>query len=198
VSLIIVDTGCANLSSVAFALDRLGRVAKISRDPDEIKSADHVILPGVGAAPFAMRKIRERGFISTLQSLKQPLMGICLGMQLLYEELEEGGETTTGLGLLPGRIRRLDTKNQPAPHMGWNRLEWDERHPLLKDLSDNPYAYFVHSYAAKVSAATVACATHGTTFSAIVHSNNVFGCQFHPERSSRTGSQILENFLMQI
>lgn len=194
-SLVIVDTGCANLSSVAFAFDRLGEDAVISNDPAIIKAASHVIIPGVGAAPFAMEKITAKGLVPVLQSLTQPVMGICLGMQLLFETLYEGGTVTKGLGLIRGHVTRLDTHGQPAPHMGWNSLDFSAAHPLLKDVASGDYAYFVHSFAADVSNATLASATYGATFTAIVGHKNIYGCQFHPERSSQTGARILKNFL---
>jgi len=136
----------------------------ITDDAQSIARAKRVIIPGVGAAPFAMKKINSKGLTPVLQSLTQPVMGICLGMQLIFETLEEGGVTTKGLGLVPGRVER-------------------------------EYAYFVHSFAAPVSDATLAKSTYGTSFSAIVRHKNVYGCQFHPERSSHMGAQIFRNFL---
>ena len=194
-SLVIVDTGVANLSSVKFAFDRLGESAVISDAPDIISVAERVILPGVGAAPYAMKTINAKGLASVLQSLTQPVMGICLGMQLIFETLEEGGTPTQGLGLVPGKVTALDTKGQPSPHMGWNTLTKKSSDPLLEGINDNDYAYFVHSFAAPISGITLASSEYGTPFSAIVRHNNVYGCQFHPERSSRVGAKILENFL---
>ena len=194
-SLVIVDTGVANLSSVKFAFDRLGVSALISDKPEIINTAERVILPGVGAAPYAMKTINAKGLVPILQSLSQPVMGICLGMQLIFETLEEGGKPTQGLGLVPGKIKALDTKGQPSPHMGWNTLTKKNDDPLLEGINDNDYAYFVHSYAAPISDITLVSSEYGSPFSAIVRHNNVYGCQFHPERSSRVGSKILENFL---
>ena len=194
-SLIIVDTGVANLSSVKFAFDRLGVSAVITDAPETITSADWVILPGVGAAPYAMKTINAKGLTPVLQSLTQPVMGICLGMQLIFETLEEGGSPVKGLGLVPGTIKALDTKGQPSPHMGWNTLTKAKDDPLLEGINDNDYAYFVHSFAAPVSDITLASSEYGSRFSAIVRHKNVYGCQFHPERSSRVGAKILENFL---
>ena len=194
-SLVIVDTGVANLASVKFAFDRLGVSAVISDDPEIITSAARIILPGVGAAPYAMKTINAKGLTPVLQSLKQPILGICLGMQLIFETLEEGGVATQGLGLVPGKVTALDTKSQPTPHMGWNTLTKRSDDPLLEGLNDNDYAYFVHSYAAPVSDITLASCEYGSPFSAIVKHKNVYGCQFHPERSSRVGAKILENFL---
>jgi glutamine amidotransferase len=193
--LVIVDTGVANLSSVKFAFDRLGVKARISDNAETIISAERVILPGVGAAPYAMRTINAKGLTPVLQSLTQPVMGICLGMQLIFEALEEGGAPVKGLGLVPGKITALDTKGQPSPHMGWNTLSKQSEDPLLDGINDNDYAYFVHSFAAPISAITLASSEYGETFSAIIRHKNVYGCQFHPERSSRVGARIFENFL---
>ncbi len=194
-SLVIVDTGCANLASVSFAFDRLGVSAVVTDDAETITSAERIIIPGVGAAPYAMQKINDKGLKPVLQSLKQPVMGICLGMQLIFETLEEGGSPVAGLGLVPGKITALDTKGQPSPHMGWNTLTKHKDDPLLKGVNDNDYAYFVHSFAADISDITLASCEYGTPFSAIVRRNNVYGCQFHPERSAKVGAKILENFL---
>ncbi len=194
-SLVIIDTGCANLSSVAFAFERLGVDAQISDDISAINAASRLILPGVGAAPYAMAKIREKGLYDALTMLKQPVLGICLGMQLLYETVNEGGNTIKGLGLIPGSVTRLDTKGLPSPHMGWNTLLIEQKNALLDDIQSGDYAYFVHSYAAPISQATIAKSVYGSEFSAVVSHENVYGCQFHPERSSQTGARILRNFL---
>ncbi len=194
-SLVIVDTGCANLASVSFAFDRLGVSAVVTDDAETITSAERIIIPGVGSAPYAMQKIAAKGLKPVLQNLKQPVMGICLGMQLIFETLEEGGRPVKGLGLVPGKITALDTKGQPSPHMGWNTLTQHKDDPLLKGINDNDYAYFVHSFAADVSDITLASCEYGATFSAIVRQNNVYGCQFHPERSAKVGAKIFANFL---
>ena len=193
-SLIIVDTGCANLSSVKFAFERLDIKAFISANPSEITSADKVLIPGVGAAPYAMTQIKERGLLETLQNLSQPTLGICLGMQLLFDTLTEGDVETQGLGLIPGRVGPLDTKGAPSPHMGWNALNVSKESALLGGINTGDYAYFVHSYAVPLGDYTVASATYGEEFSAIVQHKNVMGCQFHPERSSAIGAKILSNF----
>jgi len=193
-SLVIVDTGVANLSSVKFAFDRLSKSAIISDTPDLISAAERVILPGVGAAPYAMKTINAKGLTPVLQSLTQPVMGICLGMQLIFETLEEGGTPTQGLGLVPGKVTALDTKGQPSPHMGWNTLGDLKTDPLLDGIKTGDYAYFVHSFAAAVNDNTLASSEYGDKFSAIIRHKNIWGCQFHPERSSRVGAQILQNF----
>jgi len=194
-SLIIVDTGCANLASVGFAFDRLGVSTVVTDDADMIIAAKRVIIPGVGAAPYAMDKINGKGLTPVLQSLTQPVMGICLGMQLIFETLEEGGSPIDGLGLVPGTIKALDTKDKPSPHMGWNTLTKQRDDTLLEGINDNDYAYFVHSFAAEISGDTLASSEYGSPFSAIVKYKNVYGCQFHPERSAKVGAKILENFL---
>jgi glutamine amidotransferase len=194
-SLIIVDTGCANLASVSYAFERLGMAAIITDDAQVIASAERVVLPGVGSAPFAMKNIEAKQLKPVLQSLTQPVIGICLGMQLLFETLDEGGNTVEGLGLVSGSITALETGDLPSPHMGWNTLTPMKTDPLLKEVKAGDFAYFVHSFAASISDATLATSEYGSPFSAIVRQDNVWGCQFHPERSSKTGAQILKNFL---
>ena len=191
---LIVDTKCANLASVGFAFDRLGIASKISDDPAEIRSADRVLIPGVGSAPYAMTKINAAGLTDTLMTLQQPTLGICLGMQLLFEELEEGGVITKGLGLVPGRVTALKTGDLPSPHMGWNTLTDLKDDPVTQGIATGDYAYFVHSFAADVSETTLAASNYGQSFSAIVRHGNVRGCQFHPERSAHTGAAILKAF----
>jgi len=194
-SLVIVDTGCANLASVKYAFERLHVTPIISDDAHVISAAERVVLPGVGSAPFAMRNIEAKQLKPVLQSLTQPVIGICLGMQLLFESLEEGGEKVEGLGLVAGSITELDTGDLPAPHMGWNTLTPLKDDPLLGGVNLGDYAYFVHSFAARISDATLVKSEYGSPFSAIVRQGNVWGCQFHPERSSKTGAHILKNFL---
>lgn len=193
-SVLIVDTKCANLASVGFAFDRLGITSIISDDPAQIMSADRVLIPGVGSAPYAMAKIKGAGLLETLKSLQQPVLGICLGMQLLFETLDEGGQTVAGLGLVPGRINALDTGHLPSPHMGWNRLTDLGDDPLTAGLSDGDHAYFVHSFAAPVSDMTLATTHYHNPFTAMLRHGNVRGCQFHPERSAATGATILKAF----
>lgn len=196
---IIVDTGVANLASVRFAFERLGFDIAITDNVENIVKASHVIIPGVGAAPRAMDIIAAKGLIPVLQSLTQPVMGICLGMQLIFETLHEGklkgSENIKGLGLVPGEVTLLDTKGAPSPHMGWNRLKIERNDPLLAGISTGDYAYFVHSYAAPRADYTLASANYGHRFSAVIKHKNIYGCQFHPERSSQIGAKILANFL---
>ena len=193
-NLVLVDSGGANIGSVRYALQRLGVESRLSADPAEIRAADRVILPGVGAAGPGMARLRELGLVDTLRGLRQPLLGICLGMQLLFESSEEG--EVECLGLLPGRIRKLaDAPGLRVPHMGWNQLRSLRGNTLLEGIADEAYAYFVHSYAAPVTDDCVAATEHGEPFAAVVARNNVFGAQFHPERSAAVGARLLRNFL---
>ena len=142
-----------------------------------------------------MKSINSKGLTPILRALEQPVLGICLGMQLLFETLQEGDQETFGLGLVPGTITKLDTQSLPAPHMGWNILKNEAEDPLLRGVEDGDHAYFVHSYAAPITSNTLASSQYGSAFSAVVRQENVWGCQFHPERSSKTGAQILRNFV---
>jgi imidazole glycerol-phosphate synthase subunit HisH len=191
---VLVDGGGTNIGSVRYALQRLGVDAEMTADPDRISGASHVILPGVGAAGPGMAKLHEAGLTGVLRALRQPLLGVCLGMQLLFERSEEGD--TECLGILPGSATHFPQGNGlRIPHMGWNRLRIEREDPLLDGIGDEAYAYFVHSYAAPTSAATLASTDHGIRFSAIVRHGNVCGMQFHPERSAAVGARLLHNFL---
>lgn len=200
--IVIVDSGVANLASVKAALDRLKAESVVSSAPEAILKASHVILPGVGSAQAAMAKLREKGLGNVLRTLKQPVLGICLGMQLLFEGSEEGaeeGRVTPCLGILKGIVRRMRTSSQtPIPHMGWNQIEpLKPAHPLLSGIPNGSHVYFVHSYAAPLGPSTLAACEYGgnNRFAAVVGMDNIHGCQFHPERSSALGSKILRNFL---
>ena len=191
---VIVDAGGANIASLQIAMERLGRPAALSADAAEIERGSHVILPGVGAAPDAMARLERAGLVSVIPRLRQPVLGICLGMQLLYEASDEGG--TRCLGVIPGRVHRMrQAAGHPVPHMGWNRVEIRRSHALLAGLDDGEFAYFVHSYCAPLGADTVAACEYDETFTAIVGRDNFFGAQFHPERSAKLGSRFLANFL---
>jgi glutamine amidotransferase len=194
VNLVLVDSGGANIGSVRYALQRLGVESRLSADPAEIQAADRVILPGVGAAGPGMARLRELNLVDTLRCLRQPLLGICLGMQLLFESSEEG--EVECLGLLPGRVGKLSAApGLRVPHMGWNQLRSLRSSTLLEGIADEAYAYFVHSYAAPVTADCIASTEHGTPFAAVVSRGNVSGAQFHPERSAAVGARLLRNFL---
>jgi glutamine amidotransferase len=192
--IIIVDTGGANIASVRNAFDRLGVPSRLSGDAAEISGADRVILPGVGAAADSMRRLKEANLIGTLKNLKCPTLGICLGMQLLFCESEEG--TTPCLDILPGTVARLKGgKGLSIPHMGWNRVSPRRGSPLFKDVAEGEYFYFVHSYAVPVGPLTSAVTGHGAEFAAAAEKDNFHGVQFHPERSGAAGAQVLRNFL---
>ena len=192
----IIDSGGANIASVRFALERLGVDSVLTADPAVISAAERVILPGVGAAPVAMAQLARAGLVECIRGLTQPVLGICLGMQLLFERSEEGD--TPLLGLVGGTCGAFDPgMGFTVPHMGWNRLlpRGEGRHPLLSGVEDGAHVYFVHSYAAPVSADTVASCSYGVDFTALVARGNFMGAQFHPERSGPVGARILGNFL---
>ncbi len=189
--LAIVDVGCGNLGSVAIAFERFGIAPTITGEADEIASADKVILPGVGAAGYAMEEIDARGLRGPLRALKQPVLGICLGMQLLFERSEE--EDTLCLGIIPGGVRKLQpAPAMPVPHMGWSSL--DVRQPGL-GLQSGDYVYFAHSFACDDGPHSVATAEYGRAIPAVVCSGNYLGAQFHPERSGEAGARFLKAFL---
>jgi glutamine amidotransferase len=192
--LAIIDSGGANIASLQFAVERLGIASDLTTDPQTLSVASHVILPGVGAAADCMARLRSAGIVDTIRGLTQPVLGICVGMQLLFESSEEGDVPC--IGLLPGRVHRFANREElPVPHVGWNQLELRRESPLLEGISSGDYVYFVHSYAAPTSNVTVASTSYGESFSAIVQHGNVYGAQFHPERSARVGSRLLQNFL---
>jgi glutamine amidotransferase len=192
--IVIVDNGGANIASLQFALQRLDADSAVSADADQIRAASHVILPGVGAAADAMSRLRLSRLDTVIPTLQQPVLGICLGMQLLYEASQEGDARC--LGIIPGRAARLaEAHDRPVPHMGWNTLEIRRPCALLMGLADGDYAYFVHSYALTLSDATVASTGYGAPFSACVQWSNFYGAQFHPERSAAVGARLLKNFL---
>ena len=198
-TLAIIDSGGANISSVKHALRRLGADPVFTSDADTIRSADRVILPGVGAAGAAMSRLNELGLVECIRALKQPVLGICLGMQLLFEgsaEDQVGDKPVECLGIIPGTLAKL--KPQPGlrvPHMGWNTTTVVNNDPLLNGLTESPWFYFVHSYYAPINENTIASCRHGGAFTAIVGKGNFRGAQFHPERSARAGSRLLANFL---
>jgi glutamine amidotransferase len=191
---VIIGSCGANLASLQFALERLGIDAPVTEDPERARKASHVIMPGVGAAKSAMTRLRAAGFVEVLPTLTQPVLGICLGMQLLFSLSDE--EQTPCLGIIDGQVRRLPQRaDLPVPEMGWNQLHRVGESPLLSGVEDGAYAYFVHSYAVPTGPYTTASADYGGPFSAVVEQRNFYGTQFHPERSSRMGAQILANFL---
>jgi glutamine amidotransferase len=196
VRLVLLDSGGANLGSVQAAFARLGVDAPVTTDAARIRAATHVLLPGVGAAAPAMATLRANGLDRLIPTLTQPLLGICLGMQLLFEHSDEGD--VPGLGLLAGRVTRLpEGEGIRVPHMGWNRLAATPAgasHPLLAGLGGR-HAYFVHSFAVRDCPDALATATHGESFVAVAGRGSVFGAQCHPERSAEAGAHLLRNFL---
>jgi len=192
--LVIIDSGGANLGSVHHALQRLGVDAPVTLDKATIRAADRLILPGVGAAAPIMQRLRESGVADLLRELRQPLLGICVGMQVLFERSAEGD--TACLGLLEGAIEKIaERPGVRVPHMGWNRLHRERESPLLDGIDKTDYAYFVHSYAAAVDDACIASVEHGANYAALVQRRHIVGAQFHPERSAQPGARLLRNFL---
>ncbi len=190
----VIDSGGANITSVLSAFERMGVKTLFTKDAAAIERAERVILPGVGAAKDAMDKLKNRGLVDVIRNLTQPVMGICLGMQLLYDRSEEGDCGT--LGAITGNVTRfVPAEGRSVPHMGWNNVALKADHPLLHGLEPDSYFYFVHSYYAPVTDATIAACTYGPDFTAITAQGNFMGCQFHPERSGAAGRKILENFL---
>jgi len=192
----IIDSGGANIASLLFAFDRLQAKAVLTSDADEIRNAPRVLLPGVGAAKDAMNRLTNAGLIDVVRELKQPVLGICLGMQLLCDGSEE--EDVECLGIIPGTAKKLvATTDNPVPNMGWCTTSITADHPVLEGIEDNSYFYYLHSYALPVSDNTLATATHADEFSAIIGHQNFVAAQFHPERSSAAGAQLLKAFVGQ-
>lgn len=196
--LVIIDTGCANLSSVRMAIERQGIRAQVSAEANVIRQADKLILPGVGTAVAAMHNLQERGLVALIREASQPLLGFCLGMQMLAEASEErmsGDQDIDCLGIVPGKVRLMQVGDLRLPHMGWNQIEHDGSHPLFAGIPSGSYFYFVHSYALDVTDATLATCHYGGPFTAVVGRDNFFGAQFHPERSGQAGARLIQNFL---
>jgi imidazole glycerol-phosphate synthase subunit HisH len=191
----IIDSGGANIASIQFSLARLGVANQVSHDADIIQKSSHIILPGVGSAQHAMNQLKKYALVEVIRTLTQPVLGICLGMQLLFDFSAEGD--TDCLGVIPGEVRKLSAKDSSLtiPHMGWNTLDRLAHDFIMPDMPTQAYAYFIHSYAVPVGHYTSAITCYGEIFSAAVRQNNFYGTQFHPERSGTTGSIILKNFL---
>ena len=193
-SVVIIDSGGANIASLQAALRRLGAQSVVSTDHAVIRGATRVLLPGVGSAHDAMSRLRIARLDQLIPTLKQPLLGICLGMQLLFERSEEGPANC--LGVIPGAIGKLKSEpGRPVPHMGWNQMTPVRPDPLLDGISSIDYVYFVHGFAAPTSPATVAITDYSIAFTSVARHENFCGTQFHPERSGVVGARILANFL---
>jgi imidazole glycerol-phosphate synthase subunit HisH len=189
---VIIDSGGANIASLRAALLRLGSDSIVTTDHGVIQRAPRVFLPGVGSAHDAMSRLRNAGLDKLIPTLKQPLLGICLGMQILFDASEEG--PANGLAVIPGNVERLKfAPGLPVPHMGWNQLNQSKADPLLVSALD--YVYFVHGFAVPAGDWTVATTEYGTRFTAVARRDNFCGTQFHPERSGVVGARILANFL---
>jgi imidazole glycerol-phosphate synthase subunit HisH len=190
----IIDSGGANIASLRAALARLGAESQVTSDPEVIRGAARVLLPGVGSAHNAMARLRGSGLDRLIPTLKQPLLGICLGMQILFDMSEEG--PANGLAVIPGRVEKLQfAPGLPVPHMGWNQLQEIKADPLLEGVSTLDYVYFVHGYAVPAGTWTVATTDYGSSFTSVARRDNFCGTQFHPERSGLVGARILANFL---
>ncbi|MDV5142194.1 MULTISPECIES: imidazole glycerol phosphate synthase subunit HisH [Yersiniaceae] len=193
-NVVILDTGCANLSSVNYAIQRLGYQPVVSRDADVVLRADKLFLPGVGTAQAAMDQLEQRDLIDLIKACTQPVLGICLGMQLLASSSEESGGVPT-LGIIDTPVIKMEDRGLPLPHMGWNQVTANADSHLFRGIADDAYFYFVHGYAMPVCTDTIAQANYGEPFTAAVAKDNFFGVQFHPERSGAAGAQLLKNFL---
>ena len=190
----IVDSGGANIASLLFAFERLGVEAVLTTDADAICAAERVVLPGVGAARDAMQRLREATLVDVIRGLEQPVLGICLGMQLLCDASEE--DDVECLGIIPGVARKIEVSEDCAvPNMGWCATRQSTPHAILDGIEDGSWFYYLHSYALPVSRATIATACHTHEFSAMVCKDNFVAAQFHPERSSRAGARLLQNFM---
>lgn len=187
----IVDYGAGNVQSVKFALERLGKDGILTNDPEKIKNAEKVILPGVGEAGSAMKRLAELGLDKLIPQLKQPFLGICLGIQLMCESSEEGN--AKGLGIFPIEVKRFQV-DLKVPQIGWNHI-WDLKSPLFEGIKEKSYMYFVHSYYLPVNEYSIANSDYGIDFCAAINKDNFYACQFHPEKSGNVGEKILENFL---
>jgi len=188
----IIDYNTGNLFSLTSSLDRIGVQYQITSSPETILCAESVILPGVGEASNAMSALRERGLDRVIPLVKSPILGICIGMQVLCKESEEGEAIC--LGIFPNKVRRLVGSCLKVPHMGWNSVEKTDS-PLFKNIQDGTYFYFVHSFAPECGSFTIATTNYGGEFSSALSKENFFGTQFHPEKSGSAGERILENFV---
>lgn len=191
----IINYDAGNLASVSNALKRLDVQHIITNNPNELDQAEGVIFPGVGHAQPAMQSLRKNKLDAWLKSTDKTVLGICLGMQLLFETSQEGDDGTAGLGILAGTLKKFNSGQKKVPHMGWNTLSKVRKHPLLNGITKGEYFYYVHSYFAPVTDYTVAQCNYGRAFSSIVAKDNFMGVQFHPEKSGEAGARLLLNFI---
>lgn len=189
--IVIINYGAGNIQSIMFAIERLGYKAVLSNNPEEIKAADKVIFPGVGEASYAMKMLKESGLDTLIPTLKQPVFGICLGMQLLCNHSEEGD--TKGLGIFDVNVVKFTNKVK-VPQMGWNVI-YNLKSDLFKGIAEREYMYLVHSFYAPICAETIATTDYELEYSSALENENFYGTQFHPEKSGDVGEQILNNFL---
>jgi len=189
--IVIINYGAGNIQSILFAIERLGYTAVLTNNPDEIHQADKVIFPGVGEASYAMQKLKESGLDSLIPTLKQPVLGICLGMQLMCHHSDEGN--TDGLGIFDANVIRF-SNNVKVPQMGWNQI-YNLKSPLFQGINDNEYMYLVHSYYVPNCKEAIATTNYDVEYASALQKNNFYGTQFHPEKSGDVGEQILANFL---
>ena len=190
----IVDSIGSNLASLIFALNRIGSSFEITDEIDVLNKASHIILPGVGAAKNAMTKLKQRKLIDEISKLTKPTLGICLGMQIFMDASDE--DDAKCLGIISNTCRPFENnRDYPVPHMGWNKVRFNRDSVLTKNLKDDDYYYFVHSYYVPISSETIGVSSYPIEFSAVVQKDNFFGTQFHPEKSGLSGSKILQNFV---
>lgn len=189
----IIDYKAGNLASVSNAMERLQAEYRITSNKDVLDEADAVIFPGVGHAGSAMKDLQKNGLDSWLQEARKPVLGICLGMQLFYDETGEGA--TRALGIIPGKLEKFNSELDKVPHMGWNTVILRNPHPLMHNIAPDTHFYHVHSYYAPVTDHTIAVSHYSTAFTAVAARNNFLGVQFHPEKSGQPGEQLLRNFL---
>ncbi|TMO84627.1 imidazole glycerol phosphate synthase subunit HisH [Pseudoalteromonas spongiae] len=189
----IINTGCANINSVRFAFERLGAQVEIITEPEKLNDFPRAVLPGVGHASVAMKRLIDNNWQDAIRNYKKPLLGICLGMQLMCDETEEGDVKT--LALIPGKLNALQSECLTLPHMGWNNLDLKSDHPILAGINGNDQVYYVHSFAHVPNQYTLASSNYSAEFSAIIAKDNFIGMQFHPEKSARVGERLLKNFL---
>lgn len=190
--IVIINYGAGNIQSILFAIERLGYSAVLTNNPEEIKAADKVIFPGVGEASYAMKMLKESGLDTLIPTLTQPVLGICLGMQLMCKHTQEGN--TDGLGIFDVDVIKFTPKVK-VPQMGWNTI-YNLKSDLFKEIAEKEYMYLVHSFYAPLCEETIATTDYELPYSSALENKNFFGTQFHPEKSGDVGEQILKNFLL--